>query len=75
MTSLGSLLHRWFDEFHLQVNRQYVKGVKTGIRQMVVMTKRDASESKPVRDLLQKGQLAEDLTTKEEAEIVDFEGG
>ena len=28
MTSLGSLLHRWFDEFRLQVNRQYVKGAK-----------------------------------------------
>jgi len=55
MTSLGSLLHHWFDEFHLQVNRQYVKGVKAGIRQIVVMTKRDTSESKSVRDLLQKG--------------------
>lgn len=52
-----------------------MKGAKSGIRQIVVMTKRDASESKSVRGLLQKGQPAEDLTTKEEAEIVDFEGG
>lgn len=52
-----------------------MKGTKSGIRQKAVMTKRDASESKSVRDLLEKGQLAEDLTTKEEAEIVDFEGG
>jgi hypothetical protein len=44
MTSLGSLLHRWFDEFHLQVNRQYVKGAKGDIRQIAVITKRDAFE-------------------------------
>jgi hypothetical protein len=75
MTSLGSLLHRWFDEFHLQANRQYVKGAKSDIRQIAAMTKRDVSESRSVRDLLQKGQPAEDLMTKEEAEMVDFEGG
>jgi hypothetical protein len=39
-----------------------------------MMTKRDASESKSVRDSLQKGQSNGNLTTKEEAEMVDFDG-
>jgi hypothetical protein len=51
-----------------------VKGAKSGIRRIAVTTKRDASESKSVRNLLQKGQPAEDLPTKEEAGIVDLEG-
>ena len=37
------------DEFHLQVNRQYVKGASSGIRQIAVMTKRESFDSKSVR--------------------------
>lgn len=48
MTSLESLLHVRFDEFHLQVDKQYVKGARSGIRRIAVMTKRDSFDSKYV---------------------------
>jgi hypothetical protein len=49
MTGLESLLHVWFDEFHLQVNNQYVEGARGGIRRIAVVTKRDSFDSKSVR--------------------------
>jgi hypothetical protein len=49
MTGLESILHVWFDDLHLQVNRQYVKGARSGIRRIMVMTKRDSFDSKSVR--------------------------
>ena len=49
MTGLEILLHVWFDEFHLQVNRQYVKGARSGIQQIAVMTKRDSFDKGTAR--------------------------
>lgn len=48
MTGLGSLLHVWFDEFHLRVNKQCVESARSDIRRIAVMTKRDSFDNKPV---------------------------
>jgi hypothetical protein len=50
-----------------QVNRQYVKGAKSGIRRIAVMMKRDSPNGRSFLGFTLKGQLAEDPTTKVEA--------